>query len=59
LVQGFIYSVDPFQEWCQVVQSHHLQEQIGEFQRQSAAAAQAKTMVSITVFAQERATSSC
>jgi hypothetical protein len=36
-----------FQEWCQVLQTHHMQDQIGEMQRQSVAAAQAKTMVSI------------
>ena len=37
-----------FQEWCQVLQNHQMQEQLGEFQRQSAlaAAVQAKTMVS-------------
>jgi hypothetical protein len=43
----FIFVMIEFQEWCQVLQTHHMQDQIGEMQRQSVAAAQAKTMVSI------------
>jgi hypothetical protein len=42
-----IFVMIKFQEWCQVLQTHHMQDQIGEMQRQSVAAAQAKTMVSI------------
>ena len=34
-----------FKEWCQVVQTQHLD--LGELQRQTVAAVQAKTMVSL------------